>query len=158
MPRSSDLPDPGPQAGGAPDPVLAHALAQLAWYERSRDRSRRVHRAVELGLLLTTSATLAASALSAPAPATAGLAAGSLFLTGLRQFLGSGERWASTGVAWMELRQAVVRYRLLPEEARDEAAREALLARVEEIELAEVRSWADHRRSLPGSEQAGAAG
>ncbi|MCD0481923.1 DUF4231 domain-containing protein [Streptacidiphilus sp. ASG 303] len=151
------VPAPGAPAdasappAGAPDPLLDHVLAQLAWYGRSRARARRTHRAVELALLTTTSATVVASALSAPAFATAAVAAGSVFLTGLRQLLGPGERWASAGVAWQELQQAVVRYRLLPEAERDAAAREALLARAEEVALNETRLWAEGRRAaLPG--------
>ncbi|WP_377270890.1 DUF4231 domain-containing protein [Peterkaempfera sp. SMS 1(5)a] len=139
----------------APDPVLAHVMAELNWYARSRDRSRRSYRAVEIGVLITTSATVVAGALSAPAVVTALIAAGSLLLTGLRQVFGSGERWTSTAVAWLELRQAVVRYRLLPEAERDAAAKEALLSRMEEIGLAEVRSWAEFRRG-EGSAEASA--
>lgn len=126
--------------------MLAHVLAELEWYESSRDRSRRLYRTVEIGLLGTTSATVVAGALSAPPLVTSLLAAGSLFLTGLRQVFGSGERWTSTAAAWLELRQAVVRYRLLPEGERDAAAAQQLLERMEQIELAEVRAWAEYRR------------
>ncbi|WP_055588701.1 DUF4231 domain-containing protein [Streptacidiphilus griseoplanus] len=151
MQRGPRRPDPASWLD-APDPVLAHVMAELDWYERSRDRSRRLYRVVEIGLVVTTSATVVAGALSAPAVATSLLAAASLLLTGLRQVFGSGERWTSTAVAWMELRQAVVRYRLLPEAERDGAAREALLARMEEIALAEVRAWAEFRRGEGAAE------
>ncbi|MER7974315.1 hypothetical protein ABTX35_35805, partial [Streptomyces sp. NPDC096080] len=59
-----------------PDPVLALARRDLAFYGRTRDSARRVHYVTELGAIAATSATVVAAGLHAPAWLTALIAGG----------------------------------------------------------------------------------
>lgn len=130
----------------SPDPALEYALRQLRWYRHARARARISHQAGELTILLTTAATVVVAALHASAVVTASLAAVTLFLTGFRQVFGPNENWVRAGQAWMALDQAVARYRLVPEEERDAAARQALMEQVIAICSQEAGDWADQQR------------
>jgi hypothetical protein len=126
-----------------PDPVLALARQDLAFYGRTRDRARRMHYTTELGALASTSATVVAAGLHAPAWLTALIAGGAVFFTGVRQLFNPGSRWVVAGQSHETLRRAVDRYRLLPPEERDAAARAALQATVEEVGTNELREWSE---------------
>ncbi|GHE27906.1 SLATT domain-containing protein [Streptomyces thermocarboxydus] len=129
----------------SPDPVLALAQAELAFYERVRNSSRRWYRLTELGALATASSTVVAAGLSAPAWLTALIAGGALFFTGLRQVFGHGPRYVLAAQSHETLRRAVNRYRLLPADERDERARGELLAAVERVGDEELRQWVEQR-------------
>ncbi|TKA02014.1 SLATT domain-containing protein [Actinacidiphila oryziradicis] len=131
----------------ASDPALAYAMDQLDWLRRAKRRARVFTQAGDFLTLLSTAATVVVSALSAPAAISASLAAVALFLTGFRQAFNPNERWVTAGVSWLALHQAVVRYRLTPQAARDDAARQALIDRTVEISAAENRAWAEQRRA-----------
>ncbi|GAA2423901.1 SLATT domain-containing protein [Streptomyces macrosporus] len=142
------------QADG--DPLLEHALADLAWYARTRDRSRRWHWTVELSALLTGAATVVAAGLQAPAAVTAVTAGATVFIGGFRQVFNHAERHVLAAEAWSRLHLAIRRYRLVPEDERDEAARQRLLEEIEAVATTELRDWAAGRRGaqppapLPG--------
>ena len=109
--RGSQRLDPWSQ----PDPPLALALQQLAWYAVHRDWARWGHWVLEtLQVLGAAGATLAAG-LQAAAWATAVLAAATLVVTGLRQLFHFHENWLAFTVAWAQLHTAINRYRILPE-------------------------------------------
>ncbi|PBC62721.1 hypothetical protein BKI49_15775 [Streptomyces sp. Tue6028] len=129
----------------APDPVLALALGELAFYERVRDSARLWYRVSELGALATSSATVVAAGLHAPAWLTAIIAGGALFFTGFRQVFAHGPRYVLASQSRETLRRAVNRYRLLPEADRDETARRELLAAIEQVGDEELRQWAEQR-------------
>jgi len=138
----------------APDPVLALAQQDLAFYARTRDRSRRTHYATELGALATTSSTVVAAGLHAPAWLTALIAGGAVFFTGVRQLFSPAARWVVTGQSHETLRRAVDRYRLLPPADRDAAARAALQATIEEVGNNELREWSDTQGQTQGQARA----
>ncbi|RPF38219.1 DUF4231 domain-containing protein [Streptomyces sp. TLI_185] len=138
----------------APDPVLALAQQDLAFYARTRDRSRRMHYVTELGALAATSSTVVAAGLHAPAWLTALIAGGAVFFTGVRQLFSPAARWVVTGQSHETLRRAVDRYRLLPPADRDAAARAALQATVEEVGNNELREWSDTQGQTQGQARA----
>ncbi|MEU6252451.1 DUF4231 domain-containing protein [Streptomyces sp. NPDC047043] len=126
-----------------PDPVLALARQDLAFYGRTRDRARRLHHATELGALASTSATVVAAGLHAPAWLTALIAGGAVFFTGIRQLFNPGSRWVVAAQSRETLRRAVDRYLLLSPPERDATARAALQAAIEEVGGNELREWAE---------------
>ncbi|WP_345577364.1 DUF4231 domain-containing protein [Streptomyces prasinosporus] len=130
----------------APDPVLALAQREMAFYEQTRNSARRWYRLTELGALATSSSTVVAAGLSAPAWLTALIAGGALFFTGFRQVFGHGSRYILTAQSHEVLRRAVNRYQLLPAAERDERARQELLAAVERVGDDELRQWVEQRR------------
>ncbi|WP_369260164.1 SLATT domain-containing protein [Streptomyces sp. R35] len=130
----------------APDPLLALALGDLAFYEQVRDSARRWYRLSELGALTTSSCTVVAAGLGAPAWLTALIAGGALFFTGFRQVFGHGPRYVLAAQSREGLRRAINRYQLLPDSARDEEARQTLLAAVENVGAEELRQWSDQRQ------------
>ncbi len=141
----------GPSRGddawdNAPDPLLALAMQELAFYERTRNRARLWHQTTELASLVAASATVVAAGLGAPALVTA-LAAGiALFTNGFRQVFNPAERWVLAASGWVSLKQAVNRYRLLPEEDRTPQARQTLLDQIEETTVRDLNEWIMQRR------------
>lgn len=132
-----------------PDPLLALARRDLAFYARASGRARRLHHATELGALLTTSVTVVAAGLHAPAWLTALIAGGAVFFTGMRQLYGAGSRWVLAAQARESLRRAIDRYLLLPESGRDAAAQQALQTVVEEVGASELRAWSEAQGGRP---------
>ncbi|AGS73170.1 DUF4231 domain-containing protein [Streptomyces collinus] len=132
-----------------PDPLLALAQRELAFYARACDRARRLHHVTELGALLSTSVTVVAAGLHAPAWLTALIAGGAVFFTGMRQLYGAGSRWVLAAQAREALRRALDRYLLLSPAERDEAARQALQSVVEEVGANELRTWAETQGGRP---------
>ncbi|MFF4503214.1 DUF4231 domain-containing protein [Streptomyces sp. NPDC001401] len=132
-----------PDWSAQPDPVLALARQDLAFYGRTRDRARRLHHATELGALASTSATVVAAGLHAPAWLTALIAGGAVFFTGMRQLYNPGSRWIVAAQSRETLRRAVDRYLLLAPTERDATARAALQAAIEEVGGNELREWAE---------------
>lgn len=130
----------------APDPLLALAEQELAFYQRRGDAARRAHRAIEIGALTSASVTVVAAGLHAPAWVTTIVAGGALFCTGFRQVFAPGPRWVLAAQARESLRRAVNRYRLLPVAARDAEARAQLLAAIEEVGTEQVSQWAGGQR------------
>ncbi|MFF8860858.1 DUF4231 domain-containing protein [Streptomyces sp. NPDC015139] len=126
-----------------PDPLLALARRELAFYARTCTRARRLHHGTELGALLTTSVTVVAAGLHAPAWLTALIAGGAVFFTGMRQLYGAGSRWVLAAQARESLRRALDRYLLLPEAERDATVRRALQTVVEEVGANELRAWSE---------------
>lgn len=129
-----------------PDPVLALAREELAFYEEVRDSARKWYRVTELGALATSSSTVVAAGLHAPAWLTALIAGGALFFTGFRQVFGHGPRYVLAAQSRESLRRAVNRYQLLPESDRDTRARQELLAAVEQVGDEELRQWVQQRQ------------
>jgi hypothetical protein len=133
-----------------PDPLLALARRDLAFYGRQRDRARREHYATEIGALVATSSTVVAAGLHAPAWLTALIAGSAVFFTGMRQLFNPAPRWVLASQSGQALRRSVDRYLLLPEAERDTAARAALQATIEEVGDNELREWAEVQgRSSP---------
>jgi len=134
-----------------PDPLLALALRDLAFYERTRNSARRWHYITELTALLSAAATVMAAGLGAPALVTALAASVTLFTNGFRQVFNPAGRWELAASGWVVLWRAVNRYRLLPKEQRDQAAREQLQGRIEEVGENELREWITQRREARGA-------
>jgi hypothetical protein len=132
----------------SPDPALAVALRELAWYERNANRARLANRISEILLLVLSAATTVAAALSAPAWLTASLAAAALVITGVRKTADWHENWVSFRARWSELRGFVNQYRLLPDAQHDDDAKRRLLARVDEIVSSDTGDWAARRRTI----------
>ncbi|MGW7378071.1 DUF4231 domain-containing protein [Streptomyces sp. NPDC054794] len=132
-----------------PDPLLALARRELTFYATACERARRLHYVTEIGALATTSVTVVAAGLRAPAWLTALIAGGAVFFTGMRQLFGAGSRWVLAAQARETLRQAVDRYLLLPEEGRDAAARQALQTVIEEVHTNELRAWSEAQAQRP---------
>ncbi|HEY2701149.1 MAG TPA: DUF4231 domain-containing protein [Pseudonocardiaceae bacterium] len=132
----------------SPDPALAVALRELAWYERNANRARLANRISEILLLVLSAATTVAAALSAPAWLTASLAAAALVITGVRKTADWHENWVSFRARWSELRTFVNQYRLLPDAQHDDDAKRQLLARVDEIVSSDMGDWAARRRTI----------
>ncbi|MET8244971.1 DUF4231 domain-containing protein [Streptomyces sp. NPDC005202] len=132
-----------------PDPLLALARRELAFYARTCDRARRLHYVTELGALLTTSMTVVAAGLHAPAWLTALIAGGAVFFTGVRQLFSPGSRWVLAARARETLRRALDRYLLLPEPERDVAARQSLQTLIEEVGANELREWSEAQGRRP---------
>ncbi|GGQ86738.1 hypothetical protein GCM10010250_67180 [Streptomyces althioticus] len=130
----------------APDPLLALAEQELAFYQRRGDAARRAHRAIELVTLASASVTVVAAGLQAPAWVTAILAGGALFCTGFRQVFAPGPRWVLAAQARESLRRETNRYRLLSVAERDDQARALLLAAIEQVGTEQVSQWAAGQR------------
>ena len=128
------------------DPVLEHALRDLAWYERVTRRSRRWSAGTELTGLVTGAGTVVAAGMQAPAAITASLAGVALFIGGFRQVFNHAERHVQAAEAWSRLRLAVQRYTLTAEAERSADTRQRLLEEVEAVAQTELRSWAQSRR------------
>jgi hypothetical protein len=139
-----------PDWAAAPDPVLALAQQDLAFYARTRDRSRRIHYGTELSALASTSSTVVAAGLHAPAWLTALIAGGAVFFTGVRQLFNPAARWVVGGQSHETLRRAVDRYLLLPPAQRDAAARAVLQGAIEEVGTNELREWSQTQGPAPG--------
>lgn len=133
----------------APDPLLALTRRELEFYARSCDRARRLHHVTELGALATTSVTVVAAGLHAPAWLTALIAGGAVFFTGMRQLYSPGSRWVLAAQARETLRRALDRFLLLPEAERDAAARQALQSVLEEVGANELREWSQTQGQRP---------
>ncbi|MFD5898669.1 SLATT domain-containing protein [Streptomyces sp. NPDC060366] len=144
--RRRDLPEPPSPSDD--DPVLEHALTDLAWYERARDRARRWHWFTELSALLTGASTVVAAGIQAPPAVTATLAGTAVFIGGFRQIFNHTERYVLAAEAWSRLRLAIRRYRLIPEAERDEVSRQRLLEEVEAVDATELQGWAASRRGV----------
>ncbi|MFI1164554.1 DUF4231 domain-containing protein [Streptomyces sp. NPDC020801] len=132
-----------------PDPLLALARRELAFYARTCDRARRLHHLTELGALAATSTTVVVAALHAPAWVTALIAGGAVFFTGMRQLFDSGSRWVLAARARETLRRAIDRYLLLPGPERDAVARQALQSVMEEVGANELREWSEAQGRRP---------
>ncbi|WP_190177607.1 DUF4231 domain-containing protein [Streptomyces naganishii] len=132
-----------------PDPLLALARRELAFYARSCDRARRLHHVTEMGALGTTSVTVVAAGLHAPAWLTALIAGGAVFFTGMRQLFNPGSRWVLAARSRETLRRALDRYLLTPEPARDGEVRQALQTAIEEVGAEELREWSESRGHRP---------
>jgi len=132
----------------APDPALALALAQVDWFSRHRNQSRRIYQANEALVLVVSAATTLAAALKASAWLTAVLAAGTVILTGLYKVLDSQENWVAFSLAWSELQTAANNYRLLPADRRDSEAQRQLVDKVNKVLAEDTGRWATRRRSL----------
>ncbi|WP_306191692.1 MULTISPECIES: DUF4231 domain-containing protein [unclassified Streptomyces] len=132
-----------------PDPLLALTRRELEFYARSCDRARGLHHVTELGALGTTSVTVVAAGLHAPAWLTALIAGGAVFFTGMRQLYSPGSRWVLAAQARETLRRALDRYLLLPESERDAAARQALQSVLEEVGANELREWSQTQGQRP---------
>ncbi|MET8633930.1 SLATT domain-containing protein [Streptomyces sp. NPDC004096] len=140
-----------------PDPLLALARKDLAFYGRQRDRARREHYATEIGALAATSSTVVAAGLHAPAWLTALIAGSAVFFTGMRQLFNPAPRWVLASQSDQTLRRSLDRYLLLPEAERDTAARTALRTAIEEVGENELREWAESQRgSAPPAPTVGA--
>ncbi|MEU7057316.1 DUF4231 domain-containing protein [Streptomyces sp. NPDC046197] len=146
--RRSRLPDHHSWAF-EPDPLLALARRELAFYARSCDRARRLHHLTELGALGTTSVTVVAAGLHAPAWLTALVAGGAVFFTGMRQLFNPGSRWVLAAQSRETLRRALDRYFLLPEPERDATARQLLQTVIEEVGANELREWSQTQGRSP---------
>ncbi|MFE2428966.1 SLATT domain-containing protein [Streptomyces sp. NPDC059373] len=153
MPRRRPTP-PMPPPGD--DPLLAQALTDLSWYERSRDRARRWHWATELSALITGAATVVAAGTRAPAIVTASVAGATVFIGGARQVYGHTERHVVSAEAWLRLRLAIQRYQLIPEAERDADSRQRLLEEMEATATAELQDWAAYRRAQRTASRPGA--
>ncbi|MFJ5532814.1 DUF4231 domain-containing protein [Streptomyces sp. NPDC093261] len=134
-----------------PDPLLALAQKDLAFYGRQRDRARREHYVTEIGALVATSSTVVAAGLHAPAWLTALIAGSAVFFTGMRQLFNPTPRWVLASQSRETLRRSVDRYLLLSPAERDTTARAALHAAIEEVGTNELREWseAQHQRTAP---------
>lgn len=132
-----------------PDPLLGLARRELAFYARTCARARKLHHVTELGALLTTSVTVVAAGLHAPAWLTALIAGGAVLFTGMRQLYGAGARWVLAAQARETLRRAIDRYLLLPEAERDATARQVLQSVIEEVGASELRSWSEAQGARP---------
>ncbi|WP_217552747.1 DUF4231 domain-containing protein [Streptomyces sp. GbtcB6] len=138
-----------------PDPLLALARRELGFYTRTGSRARRLHYGTEVGALATTSVTVVAAGLHAPAWLTAVIAGGAVFFTGVRQLFAPGARWVLAAQARETLRRAVDRYLLVPEPHRDAAARQALQSAIEEVGDNELREWSESQGRRPDPPGAG---
>jgi hypothetical protein len=138
-----------------PDPLLALALRDLAYYERIRNSARRWHHFTELSALISSSATVMAAGVGAPSLLTAIAASITLFTNGFRQVFNPAARWELAANSWVSLWRAVNRYRLLPEEQRDQAAKAQLQLSIEEVGEDELQEWitlrSKARRTLTGN-------
>lgn len=133
----------------APDPALALALAELRSYRRRMARARIANQISEVLVLLALAATTVAAALASAPWLTALLATVSLVLTALRKTFDWRGTWAASATRWSRLRTAVHRYRLLPEERRDDEAARALVAMVDEVSGIQTEDWAPPRHEQP---------
>lgn len=137
------------------DPVLDYALRELAWFEFTRRRSRLGHYGIEFGALVTSSVTVVAAGLQAPAGVTATIVGLAVFFGGLRQIFDQRGRYVLAAEAWGRLHPAIERYRLLSPGERDPDARSQLLERVEAVVDSEITSWSANLRQESSVESLG---
>ncbi|MEU1311515.1 SLATT domain-containing protein [Streptomyces cinnamoneus] len=123
------------------DRALDYALRELEWFEFTRRRSRLGHYATEFLALATSSVTVVAAGLQAPAGVTATIAGLAVFFAGLRQVFDHRTRYVLAAEAWTRLHTAIERYRLLSPSERSPDSRGQLLQRVEAVVDSEITSW-----------------
>ena len=142
MERTAQAPD----VWESPDPPLAFAQDQLAWYSRNNRNARIGHYSIEVLQLVAAAATTLAAAIGAAAAVTAALASLTLLLTGLRQVFAFREKWATMTWATVQIDHEITLYRLQPPEGRAAAGRRLVL-QVDSIVAEETRGWAERLRA-----------
>ncbi|HZB67993.1 MAG TPA: DUF4231 domain-containing protein, partial [Ornithinibacter sp.] len=142
MERTAQAPD----VWESPDPPLAFAQDQLAWYSRNNRNARIGHYSIEVSQLVAAAATTLAAAIGATAALTAALASLTLLLTGLRQVFAFREKWATMTWATVQIEHEITLYRLQPPEGRAAAGRRLVL-QVDSIVAEETQGWAERLRA-----------
>jgi uncharacterized protein DUF4231 len=130
------------------DRALVHAAAQIDYYLSRMRRNRFRYTVLEGGSLLLGSAATVLAALSAPAWATAVVAATVTFLAGMRRVFNWHADWLAHSEAWSRASALLSQYRLLnPAERTDERRRE-LVRDIDDLIVEQTRGWGRRRREL----------
>jgi hypothetical protein len=140
------------------DFALALAVKQMKWYNKYRILAAMAYSVGQILLLLATAGTTIAAALKAPQWVTASLAATSLIVVGLLRIFDWHDSWVSWSNCWAELNVSINRYCLLPEEKRNQAAKEELVQKVNDLIITDTRSWTIRRRYIAQQEASKEAG
>jgi uncharacterized protein DUF4231 len=134
------------------DRALVHAAAQIAYYLTRMRRDRYRYTMLEGGSLLLGSAATVLAALSAPAWATAVVAATVTFLAGIRRVFNWHADWLANSEAWAGASAMLTQYRLLtPAERTPERQRE-LVRDIDDLVVEQTYGWGKRRRELQSHE------
>ena len=138
--------------GDLADRALVHAAAQIAYYLTRMRRDRYRYTMLEGGSLLLGSAATVLAALSAPAWATAVVAATVTFLAGIRRVFNWHADWLANSEAWSRASALLAQYRLLEPAERTPERRRELVRDIDDLVVEETRGWGRRRRDLVGQE------
>jgi hypothetical protein len=128
------------------DRALEYAKKCLRRYKHSMLWTHFLHQATDIGALVASIATFLVAASHASNWVTAGLAALTTFLAGIRRLFEPGETWVRVTAAHNEIERAIIFY----EDAQDPTPerRQALLSKVSDVRDAEQQQWATQQRRL----------
>ena len=118
------------------------AQDQFDYYYNQAHNAKLCNDITEILLLVATASTTLAAALKAIPVVTALLAAFSFILVGLRARFNFKETWVRSGAASVQVLNAMDSYDTLPQEGKDQAAKNGLVAKVNMIRERETQSWA----------------
>jgi hypothetical protein len=134
------------------DRALVHAAAQIAYYLRHMRRNRYRYTFLEGGSLLLGSAATVLAALSAPAWATAVVAATVTFLAGMRRVFNWHADWLANSEAWSRASAMLTQYRLLPPAERTPERQRELVRDIDDLVVEQTQGWGRRRRELLSQE------
>jgi hypothetical protein len=130
------------------DRALVHAAVQIGYYETRMRRNRYRYTILEAGSLLLGSAATVLAALSAPAWATAVVAATVTFLAGMRRVFNWHSDWLAHAEAWSRASALLAQYRLLTPADRTPERQRELVRDIDDLVVQETRGWGRRRREL----------
>ncbi len=131
----------------SPD-ARAMAQRQFDYYKTQARRAKISNDTVRALLLVVTASITLSAALELWSWVTAVLGAFSFLLAGLQDHFNFQETWVRSGEASVKVLEAMEDYDILPEDRKDQAAKELLLARVQRIREAEARDWAGRYKEM----------
>jgi len=134
------------------DRALVHAAAQIDYYLRHMRRNRYRYTFLEGGSLLLGSAATVLAALSAPAWATAVVAATVTFLAGIRRVFNWHADWLAHSEAWSRASAMLAQYRLLTPAERTPQRQRELVRDIDDLVVEQTRGWGKRRRDLLSQE------
>jgi hypothetical protein len=130
------------------DRALVHAAAQIGYYLSHMRRNRYRYTILEGGSLLLGSAATVLAALSAPAWATAVVAATVTFLAGIRRVFNWHADWLAHSEAWARASALLAQYRLLTPAERTPQRQRDLVSDIDDLVVEQTRGWGRRRREL----------
>lgn len=128
-------------ASGPPEDARTIAKNQTEYYRKQAHNAKLCNDITGIFLLVTTAATTLAAAFKAESWITAVLAAISFILVGLRANFNFQETWIRSGAASVEVLNTMESYDALPEELKNQEAKDKLLAQVHAIRNDEIHNW-----------------
>lgn len=114
-----------------------------------------MHKGLDLLALAASATTVVLAGLHVPAPATAALAAATLFLEGARRLFAPGETWLRAAEAQAAMERVLARYESIPEAERTPGVKKWLLDYTSEVVKSEHEKFVSTEEHLQALERPG---